>query len=41
MRVALRVQPLKPRHWARFAALAAPRLARRRALGRRHAGTQP
>ena len=37
MRVALRAQPLKFRHWVRFAALAAPSLARRRAVRRRNA----
>jgi Glycosyl transferase family 2 len=40
MRVALRAQPVKLRHWARFAALTAPGLARRRALRRRHADTK-
>jgi Glycosyl transferase family 2 len=34
MRVAIGAQPLKLRHWARFAALAAPGLARRHALQR-------
>jgi glycosyltransferase involved in cell wall biosynthesis len=37
MRVAIRAQRLKLRHWARYAALAAPGLARRRALRRRDA----
>ena len=41
MRVALRAQPLKLRHWARFTALTAPGLARRRALRRRNADTKP
>jgi glycosyltransferase involved in cell wall biosynthesis len=40
MRIALRAQPLKLRHWVRYAALAAPGLARRRALRRRHAAAE-
>ena len=41
MRVAVRAQPRKLRHWARLGALAAPRLARRRALGRAPAQVTP
>ena len=41
MRIAVRADPRKLRHWARLGALVAPGLVRRRALRRGRAGTKP